>query len=554
MRYKPWRTIQNDVLGNDFDETIEGWTNAWHAFVLTDYAKIKIPSWNNALNKARTQMNNSQDQVDDEPLNMQEDDDIERTEIQQDYMRIQSNRTDVQRRADNYLNVMPNQVLDPLFWQQDRHYYTDLEIAEMTDWIPHQIRADPTERNPIIRPIVDVSSLNTMQLRAYNLVQRRIQSNTQLLIRIEGEGGTGKSHLINAICNLIPPGAFRVCAPTGKAAHLIGAVTIHKLMNINPMLPKPELDLKPTALAKLQNNFEGVTHIICDEFSMVGAKILYIIDSRCRQATGNLSLLFGGLSILLFGDTKQLPPVFDTPLWHSNPPTQVATVISGLASFKQFKLVIRLTQNHRQVDPTQVQFKELLGRLRNGKSLFSDWGILRNRIKGLADNEAEFEDSLYLMYSKAQVHEYNMTKVNQLANSNPLNRACRIDALHEGTGAQSMKSDDFLGLYPYLVLSRNARVMLISNQWIKKGLTNGAMGTIRHFIFAVGSSPPALPISIIVEMDEGYTGPHLANKPRHVPFDPITAFKENDSGRMLERTQLPFILAFAITIHKCQGS
>lgn len=76
------------------------------------------------------------------------------------------------------------------------------------------------------------------------------------------------------------------------------------------------------------------------------------------------------------------------------------------------------------------------------------------------------------MYSKAQVNEYNMTKVNQLANSNPLNRACRIDALHEGTGAQAMKSDDFLGLYPYLVLSRNARVMLISNQWIKKGLTN----------------------------------------------------------------------------------
>lgn len=80
------------------------------------------------------------------------------------------------------------------------------------------------------------------------------------------------------------------------------------------------------------------------------------------------------------------------------------------------------------------------------------------------------------------------------------------------------------------------------------------MGTIRHFIFANGSGPPALPISIIVEMDEGYTGPHLANKPRYVPFDPITAFKENDSGRMMERTQLPFILAFAITIHKCQGS
>lgn len=187
------------------------------------------------------------------------------------------------------------------------------------------------------------------------------------------------------------------------------------------------------------------------------------------------------------------------------------------------------------------------------KFILKEWNTIKDGIKGYASNEKDFEHTFYLMYSKAQVHDYNMIMLSHLCNKDNLSKPCRIDALHEGQGVQSLKSEDFQGLYPYLILCRNARVMLTSNQWIKKGLTNGATGTLRHFIFEVGSGPPSLPISIVVEMDEGYNGPHLANKPRYVPFGPITSFKQNDTGKMFERTQFPFILAFAITIHKCQG-
>lgn len=553
LRYKPWRDNQLSILDGKYLDNEKGWIDAWHHFVKTDYAKIKIPSWTEALNKATTELDLEGSGNENEPLNMFDDEINQNNQYyQEDYMRLQSTKTDYQ----NSLNLTidtKNNLNDFNSWSADKKFYTENELVDMHQWISRQITADKTENDPILRPIVELKSLNYMQLRAYNLVKRRLESKTQLLIRIEGEGGTGKSHLINALCRLIPTSGYRVCAPTGKAANLIGAITIHKLVSINPILKKPELDLTGDALKLLQKNFFGVTHIFCDEFSMIGAKTMFIIDSRCRQATGKLATIFGGLSVLLFGDPKQLPPVFDTALSNSNTKSQLSTILGGLATFRQFKYVIRLTKNHRQIEPSQLEFRGLLSRLRNGKCVVSDWDILKDRIKGLASNEDDFKDSLYLMYSKAQVHEHNMLKINQLSQANPLSMLCRIDARHQGIGAQTIKSDEFLGLYPYLILSRDSRVMLISNQWVRKGLTNGAMGTLRHFIFEDGSGPPSLPIAIIVEMDEGYNGPHLLNKPRYVPFNPISAYKENESGKMMERTQLPFILAFGITIHKCQG-
>lgn len=79
-----------------------------------------------------------------------------------------------------------------------------------------------------------------------------------------------------------------------------------------------------------------------------------------------------------------------------------------------------------------------------------------------------------------------------------------------------MEDNFFNGLQPYLCLARGAKVMIIHNIWTKVGLVNGATGVIRHFIFEKGVIPPALPLAIVVEMDEPYNGPHLLGKPRLV--------------------------------------
>lgn len=72
--------------------------------------------------------------------------------------------------------------------------------------------------------------------------------------------------------------------------------------------------LNSSALAKLQHDLDGVEYLIIDEFSVVGQKMFAWINRRCKQATGNLTIPFGGMSIILVGDIAQLPPVTDQVL------------------------------------------------------------------------------------------------------------------------------------------------------------------------------------------------------------------------------------------------
>jgi hypothetical protein len=51
-------------------------------------------------------------------------------------------------------------------------------------------------------------------------------------MRLEGTAGTGKSHVINAICYLLRPDEVFVAAPTGKAANGVGGVTVHSLLHL----------------------------------------------------------------------------------------------------------------------------------------------------------------------------------------------------------------------------------------------------------------------------------------------------------------------------------
>ena len=69
-------------------------------------------------------------------------------------------------------------------------------------------------------------------------------------------------------------------------------------------------EMKGQQLKMIQNKFKSIKYLIVDEYSMVGALMLNKIDRRLRQATGKAQQLFGGISIILAGDFKQLPPVW----------------------------------------------------------------------------------------------------------------------------------------------------------------------------------------------------------------------------------------------------
>ena len=95
--------------------------------------------------------------------------------------------------------------------------------------------------------------------------------------------------------------------------------------------------------------------------------------------------------------------------------------------------------------------------------------------------------------------------------------------------------------------------MLTMNLWSEVGLCNGALGTVLNFVYPRDQTLPKLPICVLVQFDDDYSGPTLsAGFPRCVLICPITQFSQN-LAQKCERQQLPLKLAWAITIHKSRG-
>ena len=100
---------------------------------------------------------------------------------------------------------------------------------------------------------------------------------------------------------------IKTAAFTGSAAFLIGGETLHRLLSI-PVNEKRKHHINEM---ELQMRFKNCGLLIIDEKSMVGQRLLMQIDKHLRIAKPNKQdVIFGGLSIILIGDFKQVR--FDT--------------------------------------------------------------------------------------------------------------------------------------------------------------------------------------------------------------------------------------------------
>lgn len=275
---------------------------------------------------------------------------------------------------------------------------------------------------------------------------------------------------------------------------------------------------------------------------------------RLKQATGRLQTPFGGINIIMCGDTKQLLPIGDPALWNIETKSRKELVKIGQLLFQQFKIVVYLTEVMRQVDAEQEAFRQTLLRIRSCNANISDYELLKTRIMGIAENQEQIlaKKPIYLVPTRQMAHEYNMSKLNELSEQSQ-QRICTINAVHNNKTAARLTSDHYQNLESSIQICIGARVMITANLWVEKGIMNGAFATVRYIIYHPDGHSCNMPIAIVLEMDANYTGPSVPGLPdRHIILNTKTNFALS-GNRRLERTQFPIVLAYSMTIHKCQG-
>ena len=190
-----------------------------------------------------------------------------------------------------------------------------------------------------------------------------------------GSGGYGKSEVSLAIKKRLG-NRIALTAMTGKAGSLINGTTLHSFAHL-PIEKRNKCALSPAVLKPFQKSLEGVTHLIIDEMTMMSQETLYFLDVRLREGKAS-SMPFGGMNILLVGDTAQLPPVQGLCLW-ARPPKSSAIEITGAALYMLFNTVYTLKINYRQRSTAGAQLAVFLEGMRNGVLTSTDYEFLLSR-------------------------------------------------------------------------------------------------------------------------------------------------------------------------------
>lgn len=185
---------------------------------------------------------------------------------------------------------------------------------------------------------------------------------------------------------------------------------------------------------------------------MVGRKTFGQIDRRLRQAfPHHAQVVFGGCSILLFGDFGQLPPVMNLPLYTAVSHSDLSD--QGQRAYQQFDQAFTLTHVMRQAgeDPEQTQFQDILLRLRNAEVTIEDWSHLMKQTPTQIQDLSPFANALCLYPTVEAVVKHNVAKLHDCGH--PI---ATIKAIHTGANAAKAPPDDASGLEPVVLLAKSA--------------------------------------------------------------------------------------------------
>lgn len=327
--------------------------------------------------------------------------------------------------------------------------------------------------------------------------------------------------------------------------------------------PAEDLVKKIRRNAKAKQRWMRTKVLVIDEVSMVDGELFDKLEQIARTIRNN-GRPFGGMQLVITGDFFQLPPVpdsgraarfaFDAGTWCTS-----------------IEHTIGLHQVFRQKDPV---FAGMLNEMREGRLTPASIAQFRKLDRPLAATDENIE-ATELFPTRQEVDRANQIRMNQLQG-----QIYSFDAKDGGTVTDKEKRDKLLQscmVGETIHLKKGAQVMLVKN--MDDTLVNGSLGKVTGFMtepqfayykeneeaFLNGNeaSSDQAALAKIKEATLGLSTQQLYPVVRFAIADGTTRdllCKREDwkielpNGEVqASRSQIPLILAWALSIHKAQG-
>lgn len=361
----------------------------------------------------------------------------------------------------------------------------------------------------------------------------KLMNDTHESIFLTWKAGTGKTTLIKHFIETTKK-KLLLLAPTWVAAINLEWSTIHSFFMFHPgiTLDEAEFDhVLPKSRAKILKKIDA---IVIDEISMVRADMLDCIDVSLKKIL-DPDLPFGGMQMIFIGDLYQLPPIArPEELAYFDDHYDSVFFFSAFAYQDASPQVIELQKIYRQDDQ---KFKNILNKIRLWLWTLKDLQILNERVDLKIP---KWKQHVWLVTTNADADMVNKTKL------------AAIDAeLHEVQAiVQGKISKSYYTNNEKLQFKAWSQIMMIKNSRYWK---NGTICKLLSY------NPDEKIATIEVDINEGVDWKtrkeafeigmekRTVRKPKYIK-ETMTIINEE----VWSFSQMPFKLAWAITIHKSQ--
>jgi hypothetical protein len=340
---------------------------------------------------------------------------------------------------------------------------------------------------------------------------------------LTGSAGTGKTYILNAYIRWLREHNVKVAvtASTGIAATHVSGSTIHSWSGIGIKDEISQSYLQSLRTKKYLKDAIQKTHVlIIDEISMLHRNQLDAVNRVLRYLRSDPSP-FGGMQVVFCGDFFQLPPV------SKNNESSAERYAFMCDSWVQAgPVVCYLTEQYRQ------EYADSLNTVLN-KIRFNE--VDQDVVDILQE---AMQQDLSIEPTRLYTHNADVDAINE-------QELAKIDSEPQSFFAEKKGNIKMMETFmkslivpEKLVLKKGAKVMFLKNNK-EKDYYNGTIGTV---------------IDFVKDEDNNYLPKvQLSDKRKIVVAPEIWAVENEKGSTLVSVTQIPLRLAWAITVHKCQG-